>query len=203
MARARENPIELAVWLIAALAAAATGTVVYVAAKKSASNAAATAATTAANNAVLTGPAITNPEAGGAGNSVAEAANAAFVADQQAAAAAAAANAAHLATLTDTTYQLSLSGQAPSATASFLLKVGDTIQITPSMAGDPPVARVWAYSPVSSSSIIQELGSADGVSATFKATAPGSGVLLVQNVMAGNQNVVYMTYTVNVEVIAT
>lgn len=202
MARARENPIELAVWLIAALAAAATGTVVYVTAKKSASNAAATAATTAANNAVLTGPAITNPEAGGAGNSVAEAANAAFVADQQTAAAAAAANAAHLAALTDTTYQLSLSGQSTLAD-SFLLKVGDTIQITPSMAGDPPVARVWTYSPVSSSSIIQELGSADGVSATFKATAPGSGVLLVQNVMAGNQNVVYMTYTVNVEVIAT
>jgi hypothetical protein len=191
MARARENPVELAIWLALAAAAALTGTVVYVSAKQKAA---------AATPPPLTGPAITNPTDDSSDSSVATAANRALVAQANAAAAAAARNAAALAPLINTTYQLSLSGSTPSATANFQLKVGDTIQIIPSMEGDPPVAREWTYTPDGTQGILQELGSADGISATFKATAPGSGVLLVQNVAVGNQAAVYMTYSISVVV---
>jgi hypothetical protein len=192
---ARENPIETAVWIALGVGAVAvTGVVVYVATRP--------AAAAAPPPAPLTGPAITNPAAGGQGSSVASAANAAFVAQQNAAAAAAAANAAALAPLVNTTYQLALSGQAPSATDSFQIKVGDTIRIIPSITGDPPVARSWTYTPEGTQSILTELGSSDGISATFQGTAVGSGTLLVQNVAVGNQADVYMTYTLSVNVVA-
>ena len=188
---ARENP-EPAVWVALAVGAAAVaGVAIYVATRPSAT-------TAAPPPPPLTGPAITNPV-----TSVESAANRALVAQATASAAAAAAQAAAIAPLVNTTYQMPLAAAGPSATTSLQLKVGDTVQIVPSIYFIPPTASQWTYTPDGTQNILQELGSADGSAATFKATAPGSGTLLVQNVAIGNQAEVFMTYDLNVVVTAT
>lgn len=198
--RVRENPLPLAIWIaIAAGAALATGAVVYVATRPSttASAATSTGSTTASTPTPpppLTGPAITTDV-----TPVSTAANAAMIHQSAVAAQTAAANAAHLATLTNTTYQLVVSGDQ-----SILLVVGNTVRIIPSANGMPPIPTQWVYTPTGDAAngafVIQELGSTNGADATFQAMAAGSANLNVKLVDQATQQTVYAVYNVTVTV---
>jgi hypothetical protein len=182
-------------WIaIAAGAVVTTGVVVYVATRP--------AATAAAP--VLTGPAILPGQPVSSLNNAAQAAfavqSAAAAAAAQTAAATAAAKAAFDATITNTTYQLVVS-----ANQNIQLKVGESVRFIPqNIAGMPPVAREWTWTPdtVNANSVIQQLGTTDGTDMSYRALAPGFTDIIIKNTDVATQTAAYVTYVVGITIVA-
>jgi hypothetical protein len=201
--RARKNPIPILLWVAAAaIGGASSGAAVAAVRRRNA----------AASTVLTGGPAISPGQpapatvstaaqrAMAAAQANAPVAQATAQANAVAAQAAAAAAAAHLAFITNTTYQLVLTTPAGSQIQSqeAILKLGDTLRLIPVMQGSPPVALSTTYTS-NTAGIITEIGSTNGWDASFQAASVGRTILTVQ---IKSSAMVYATFEVTIVVVS-